>query len=236
MNTKPVGNARATKAAMPPRQLVLLGLLVAMLFGCASLPGQQRQPAAQTYVLQYPQDLQSASATPGAALPSLILEVMDALDKFVQILGMPSAAPGFATPRMAYVTKPYALDYFSAHQWVDAPARMLEPLLLRALANSGLFAGVAPMAAPVNSDLRLDSDLLRLQQVFANQASQVELAVRVSLFDLAQQRLIFSHVFSVVEPAPEPTPYGGVVAANRAVASFLKQLLAFLPPYLPRQP
>lgn len=223
MNTKPVGIARATNAAMPPRKVVLLGLLVAMLFGCASLPGQQRQPAAQTYVLQYPQDLQSASGTPGAALPSLIL-------------GMPSAAPGFATPRMAYVTKPYALDYFAAHQWVDAPARMLEPLLLRALANSGLFAGVAPMAAPVNSDLRLDTDLLRLQQVFANQASQVELAVRVSLFDLAQQRLIFSHVFSVVEPAPEPTPYGGVVAANRAVASFLKQLLAFLPPYLPRQP
>jgi len=45
----------------------------------------------------------------------------------------PVARPGFDGPRMAYVTRPYEIQFFTRHQWLEAPARMLAPLLAEAL-------------------------------------------------------------------------------------------------------
>ena len=42
------------------------------------------------------------------------------------------AAPGFDGPDMAYMRTPHEIEYFARHRWVDSPARMLEPLLIRA--------------------------------------------------------------------------------------------------------
>ncbi|NNF95957.1 MAG: hypothetical protein HKM94_03395 [Halobacteria archaeon] len=146
------------------------------------------------------------------------------------LLSSPRAAPGYAGARMAYMEEPHRIDYFAKHRWADSPARMLEPNLMHALEASGLFQAVVRAPTSARFDLRLDTEVLRLVQVFEPTESRVEVAVRISLLDTRQQRVLVSDVLEVTEPAAERTPYSGVIAANRAVDRLLEELQRVLRP------
>ncbi len=88
---------------------------------------------------------------------------------------------------MIYIRKPYQLESYAYHRWVEPPARMLEPLLVRMLDGSGLFSAVVGPNTVVHTDLQLNIELLHLQQVFTNEGSEVQLALNVSLVDLARR-------------------------------------------------
>ena len=49
-------------------------------------------------------------------------------------------------------------------------------------------------------------------------------ALRARLLDGVERRVLASAAFEAVEPAPSDDPYGGVIAANRAVARVLDEL------------
>ena len=57
----------------------------------------------------------------------------DRMDGPVLLVSPPQAEPGFETQRMAYVRRPYQLEYYAVNQWADTPARMLAPLMVHAL-------------------------------------------------------------------------------------------------------
>jgi len=139
-----------------------------------------------------------------------------------------TAAAGFDGPQMIYIRTPYQLEHYAYHRWVDAPARMLEPLLMDMLEESGLFSAVLSPDSPARVELQLDAELLYLQQVFSRDGSEVQLALSISLVNVAQARLISSQRFSIIEPVTEPTPYGSVLAANRATTRLLIVLRDFL--------
>ena len=84
---------------------------------------------------------------------------------------------------------------------------------------------LAPIAAA--GDLRLDTELLRLQQDFATQPSHVHFTLRAHLVDNATRRVLAWRVFDASVAAATDDPYGGVVAANRAVQTVLEQLAGF---------
>lgn len=146
------------------------------------------------------------------------------------LLSSPRATPGYAGARMAYMKEPHRIDYFAKHRWADSPARMLEPNLMRALETSGLFQAVVRAPTSARFDLRLDTEVLKLVQVFEANESRVDLSVRISLLGKQQQRILVSEVLQVSEPADEQTPYGGVKAANRAVDRLLQDLQQVLRP------
>ena len=56
----------------------------------------------------------------------------------------------------------------------------------------------------------------------------MELALRASLVDIRRGRLLASQVIQVIETAPEATPYGGVLAANRATGLLMGELQRFM--------
>ena len=146
------------------------------------------------------------------------------------LLSSPRAAPGYAGARMAYMQEPHRIDYFADHRWADSPARMLEPNLMRALETSGLFQAVVRAPTSAKFDLRLDTEVVKLVQVFDSNGSRVELVLRISLLDKQKQRVLVSEVLQVSEPASEQTPYGGVKAANRAVDRLMQDLQKVLHP------
>ena len=146
------------------------------------------------------------------------------------LLSSPRAAPGYAGAGMAYIEEAHRIDYFANNRWADSPARMLEPLFMRALETSGLFQAVVQAPTTAKFDLRLDTELLRLVQVFEAAESRIEIAVRINLLDTHSQRVLVSDVIEVTEPASEQTPYGGVIAANKAVAHLLEALQRELRP------
>lgn len=139
----------------------------------------------------------------------------------------PRAWPGFDTTQMAYVRRPYELEYFAANRWVDTPPRMLAPLLVRALEQSGGFRTVVQAPSSVPAAYRLDAEVVRLLQDFSSRPSRTELVVRAQLSDLRTKRVVATQIFEAVEDAPGENAAGGVAAANAALRRLLEQIAEF---------
>lgn len=189
-----------------PRWLALAALLA----GCAGLQPVQA-PSPNLHVLQA-----TPVVTAAPVKRDLVLEV-----------SVPRAWPGFDTPQMAYVQKPYALDYFANSRWADAPAHMVGPLIARALEQTGSFRAVVQTPSGVPADLRLTGELIRLQQNFTTRPSKVELTLRVELIDVRARRVLAARVFDETETAPSDDAYGGVTAASAALQRVLAQVAEF---------
>jgi cholesterol transport system auxiliary component len=183
---------------------------LALLAACAAVQPPAADPAS-TYVLE--------ALPPTAAPPAkrdVVLEV-----------AAPRARAGFDTPQMAYTRRAHALEYFAKHRWADAPARMLGPLIAQALEQSGGFRAVVQAPSLAAASLRLDTELVRLQQDFSEPPSRVRLTVRAQLLDAEGRRVLAAAEFDETELASSDDPYGGVLAANRALARLLARLAEF---------
>lgn len=145
-------------------------------------------------------------------------------DRGVLVVNLPQAEAGFDTSQMAYLRRPHEVNYYATNRWADAPARMLVPLLVRSLENTGLWRAVVPMPTTVSGDYRLDSSGLVLQQEFLQPPSRVRVFLRAQLVEMNGQRVTGSRSFEALEPAASEDAYGGVLAANRAVAKVLQAM------------
>lgn len=139
----------------------------------------------------------------------------------------PRAVPGFDTPRIAYMPRANELSYYANSRWADTPSRMIEPLLIRALEATGEFHAVVPLSSPVLGGLRLDTDILRLQQEFLSRPSRLRLTLRAQVFDLRQRSVLATRTFEAEEETPSDNAYGGATAADRALEKVLREVAAF---------
>lgn len=176
------------------------------------LPRSAENPV-RTFLLTIDESVWRASAR--AAQPGV---------QGVLVVGLPQAEAGFEQPRMAYLQRPYEVSYYATNVWVDAPARMLTPLLVRSLEATGLWRVVVSMPTVVRGDYRLDVSGLVLQQEFLQQPSRTRLQLRAQLLDMKDQRVLGVRSFEALEPASSDDAYGGVQAANRAVTHLLETL------------
>lgn len=192
---------------------IRVGIIVgawAALGGCGSLqPVKSESPS--TYALDVSFDAAAIQA-PGA---------------LTLVVARPREGAGFDSARMAYVKKAHELEYFARNQWVDSPGKMLLPLLVRALETGGAFRAVSQAPAPVSGDLRLETDIVRLHQEFLATPSRVRFTLRAQLIDVPGKRVVATREFDASENAPSDDPYGGVVAANRAVRRVLGEVAEF---------
>ncbi len=143
------------------------------------------------------------------------------------IVNPPHAASGFDSQRIIYVRTDHQLEYFAHSEWVDTPARMLAPLIVGAIENRGVFRAVVPTPSAAAGDLRLDSEIVRLQHEFGSPPSRVRFTLRAYIVENTTRRVIARREFDESVPAASADPYGGVVAANRAVQNALQQLADF---------
>ncbi len=197
----------------------ILTLSAMLIAGCAALqPPRAEIPT--LYLLE---------AQPAAAPPRLPRDL-------VLVVNPPRARPGFDTPQIAYVQQPHKLDYYAKNRWVDAPSRMLAPLLAQALVQAGsfravgqaeTFRGVVQPPTPPPADLQLDTELIRLQHDFGTQPSRVRLTLQVQLYDLGRKTVLAAREVDETESATSDDAYGGVLAANRALARVLGQVADF---------
>lgn len=145
----------------------------------------------------------------------------------VLAVAMPRAWPGFETPRMAYVRQPHELQYFTKSRWADAPARMLSPLLVQALEQGDAFSAVVHNPGAVAGTLRLETELVRMQQEFQTEPGRVRLTLRAQLVDVRERRVIATREFEEVEVTAAGNAYAGVTALNRALDRMLPRLAEF---------
>lgn len=192
--------------------VLLAGLLAALAGGCA-LPGDSSPPA-QTYLL----------AVDGLA----IRPATRASGSKVLLITPPRAAPGFDVTGMAYTRQPPRLDYYRDSVWSDTPARLLQPILVQTFETTGAFKAVVTPPAPTLADWRLDVEILRLQQEFMQQPSQLRLTVRAQVMAATSGHVLATRVFEVATPAPSDNAEGAARAANAAVRTMLEQLTPFV--------
>ncbi|MGC2047820.1 MAG: ABC-type transport auxiliary lipoprotein family protein [Gallionella sp.] len=145
----------------------------------------------------------------------------------VLAVSVPSTRSGFDTQQMAYVQQPHELNYFATSRWADTPARMLEPLIAQAMIQTESFRAVVQTAGPIPADVRLDIELVRLQQDFQTRPSRVQLTLRAQLIDARGKRLLAAQQFDELENSASDDAYGGVTAANRLVQRALGELAEF---------
>jgi cholesterol transport system auxiliary component len=191
---------------------VMCAVLVVTATGCLS--PLTDSPEIHTYQLGF--DALSSVARP------------EQLSGPVLLVSPPQAEPGFETQRMVYVKRPYELEYFSANQWADTPVRMFAPLLVHALNHSGAWRAVIPLPSEIPGDYRIAMYGFLLQQEFLQQPSRVRIKVRLQLVDLKESTIVGTRAFETVENASSENAYGGVLAANRAVAGLLDQIVSWL--------
>lgn len=148
-------------------------------------------------------------------------------------VAIPRAEPGFENDGLVYTETPSALYAYRESRWADAPAQMLTPLLVATLERSGAFRAIVTQTGSGRADYQLEVQLLRLQQEFYSTPSQVRLSLRASLIDVGHRQVVASRTFHTLQPAPTDNAYGGVQAANAAVAELLAKIADFVVRSLP---
>jgi cholesterol transport system auxiliary component len=208
---------------MPASRACLLASAVAVLMisataGCSLLQAKVSSPTS-LYRLDGPGSEAGGQSVAGPSASSGLLTL---------VVEPPGAAPGLDSNRMAYSLEAHRMQYYARSEWTDAPARMLAPLLRAAISRGGKFAAVVLAPSDAVGELRLDTEVLRLEQDFAaGAASRVRFTLRATLVDNTTHRVVGWREFDQTVAAASDDPYGGVVAANQAVQAALEQLAAF---------
>jgi cholesterol transport system auxiliary component len=139
----------------------------------------------------------------------------------------PTAEPAYDTTKMAYSTYPYQIAYFGQNRWIETPAQMLQPLLVKTLQQTHRFHAVVSLPYVGQYDYVLTTHILKLQQNFRNKSQVIELKVRAQISRVATNRIVVVKEFDIVVPVFHPTPYSGVLATNAAMADLLQQVATF---------
>jgi len=192
-------------------RLGAVALVIALTTGCSAL-----QPAAveQPYFYSLDSVRKEAPATSpkrSSNAPTLIVNP-------------PHSASGFSSQRIVYVREAHQLEYYAHSEWIDSPARMLAPLIADVVGNSGTFRAVVRTPSAADGDLRLDTEIVRLQHELAASPSRVRFTLRATLVDNNTRAVLASQEFDESVTSISETPYGGVLAANQAVQTVLEQL------------
>ena len=144
------------------------------------------------------------------------------------LISQPEALAGNQTEQMRYVQRPFESTAFVHNAWISAPAYMLYPLIIQSLQNTGFFYAVASGPFVDKADYRVDTQLITLQQNFLAKPSVIEFVAKVMLTHINDNRVVASRIISERITCPTDTPYGGVVAANRAAKAFTAQMSTFV--------
>ena len=199
-------------------RMMAIGLCLSALGACSALQPTTTPPTT-FYSLDNTAPTTSKIAA-ASAKPSLTTTTL--------LINPTHAAAGFDGPHIIYVREPHKLEYFAHSEWVDPPARMVAALLVAAIEKTGSFGAVVLTPGAASGELRLDTEIIRLQHEFQTSPSRVRFTLRATLVDDKTRRVLAWREFEAIEPARSEDPYGGVLAANRAVQSVLDDLSQFL--------
>lgn len=205
---------------MRSTRLLAAALALALVWGCAALkPTSSERP--HLYSLADAGETATGAQAAGAKAPRAAASVS------TLVVAPPRAAAGFDSRRIIYLRQADKPEYFAHNEWVDTPARMLAPLIVAAAERSGAFRAVVAMPSPATGEIRLDTEILRLQHDFTSTPSRVRFTLRAYLVENATRRVIDTREFDAVVPATSEDPHGGVVAAGKAVRKVLGELSDF---------
>ena len=218
-------HTQPTAAIARLSRLTGVGLCALTLCACSAL-SPSATPPPTFYSLNGAQGGPRAGGGPSAAATAPAVHQATS-PQATLIINPPRAAAGFDSQRIIYLREAHKLEYFANSEWVEPPARMLGTLLVASLQGTGAFKAVVLAPGTAVGEMRLETDIIRLQQEFQTRPSRVRFTLRATLLDEKTRRVVAWREFDATVPSATDDPYGGVLAANLAVQSVLKELAAF---------
>lgn len=188
------------------KKYILVFFMLSAILGCAV-----KSPVAHVYKLE------SFSKKQFTKKPKLSI-----------LITQPEAVGGYQTQKMLYMKESYQLQAFAKNAWVTSPANMLYPLMLQSLKATGLFFAVTSTPYADKADVRLDTQIIALHQNFICKPSEIDFRVNVVLTHIPTSKVLASKIINLKVPCPYDTPYGGVIAANKATYEFTRILVDFV--------
>ncbi|MCD6047724.1 MAG: hypothetical protein K0S08_1371 [Gammaproteobacteria bacterium] len=188
---------------------------ISSLTACVNL-GPAPKEHIESYVLTVPD-----AAMPAQKLPMRQITVQ---------VGLGQAVVGYRSEGMAYQDKANQVNYFAYHRWLSPPVTMITTEIAKALNQTGAYQAV--VAAPLyagNVTYQIGVQLLALKQDFSdnNTHSQERLSLQVVVVRVSDNKTMAAKTFETNEEAA-PTPEGGVVAANQALARLIPSIMQFV--------
>ena len=121
------------------REMMRTSIIAPILFFSACALGPIETSAPRTYFLN-PEISRKNTYGYGERTGASVLLIMQ-----------PRARAGFDTARMAYLLRPYEVNYYAFNQWADTPARLLHRIMVENLEKTGLWGAVLqpPAAVPL---------------------------------------------------------------------------------------
>ena len=145
----------------------------------------------------------------------------------VLLVTKPEIKAIYNTTQMAYTIRPYQIAYYSLNRWAETPDEMLQPLLVQTMQKTHHFKAV--VTPPYNGlyDYELDTEILSFIQDYTCRIPVFRMNVRAQMIKTSINKVIATREFSVIQPLPQRSPYGGVLAANRATVQILERMARF---------
>ncbi|HBC58146.1 MAG TPA: hypothetical protein DCZ03_13370 [Gammaproteobacteria bacterium] len=139
-------------------------------------------------------------------------------------VALPRAHPGFESRHIVYQRTAHRLEHYTQSEWVARPTEMLGPLLVRSLEQTGYFDSVIEAPSNMATDYRLETELIRLIQVFDNEHAYIHLVLRMHLLDMEKKKIVTSQLIDIKKPSPTLDAIGGVKATNAAIKEALLEI------------
>lgn len=189
------------------RNTLLFIMIAFLLSSCSILSPVKTEPMTEYVIKAVPQPVTKKPAR-----------------RITVLVTQPATSAIYDTSQMAYTTQRYQLNYFAKNKWAATPAQMLQPLIIETLQNTHYFHAVATTSSLGRYDFVLNTEIIQFQQDFMINSSVMKVTLRAQIIRTATNQVVAAKEFSIIETAPQYSPYGGVVAANRAVSRLLSQL------------
>ena len=197
-----------------PERRCIAVLMLAALSGCGTFnPATRPQPAFYSLDSLPPEQPVSRIAA-SVTLPTLIVNPTH-------------AASGLDSKHIIYVRQAHQPERYAHSEWNDTPARMLTPLVITTIARRGAFRAVVPTPSAAAGELRLDSEIIRLQLDAGTSPGRVRFTLRSYLVDNTTRKVLAWREFDERVVVPSEDPRGTVIAANQAVRAALAKLADF---------
>jgi cholesterol transport system auxiliary component len=193
------------------RRALALGLPLGLLSACAGGLWPKVALPPTRYALDAeprPARLQSAPAT-GPVL----------------LMAAPEMAPDMEGTDLHYLDAQGALRSYANSAWSAPPALLLQPLLQRALEETGVFAAVLNSPSAARPDLRLETQLTHLQHELAS--GRVSLQLNGLLLKVQNRQPLGSRRFSLNLAVERADALAAVAAARQLSQSLATELAAW---------
>lgn len=143
------------------------------------------------------------------------------------LVALPETNPVYNTRRMAYTTCPYQITYYSQSRWVQAPADMLEPLLIQTLQKTNHFKAIVSPPYTGHYDYVMRTEIKTLLIDYTQRTPVLRLSLQGQIISAVSGSVRSSQDFTTSVPLPQLSPYGAVLAANCAVEELLREIAAW---------